>query len=103
VPGLRAGIAVNGFGYGDRKIVTAIKKQAETLMHTSNLFHTEPAMPSPSAWCARLPLEGVLHELGHRGLRGRDEVRAAHRQGAGRTEYVAFESSSTAARWARCR
>ena len=38
-----AGIAVNGFGYGDRKIVAAIKKQAETLMHTSNLFHNEPA------------------------------------------------------------
>ena len=38
-----AGIAVNGFGYGDRKIVAAIKKQAETLIHASNLFHTEPA------------------------------------------------------------
>ena len=37
-----AGIAVNGFGYGDRKIVAAIKKQAETLIHASNLFHTEP-------------------------------------------------------------
>ena len=45
-----AGIAVNGFGYGDRKIVAAIKKQAEKLIHASNLFHTEPGeRRSPSA------------------------------------------------------
>jgi predicted acetylornithine/succinylornithine family transaminase len=38
-----AGIAVNGFGYGDRAIVKAIKDQASKLIHVSNLFHTEPA------------------------------------------------------------
>ena len=38
-----AGIAVNGFGHGDRKIVAAIKQQASKLIHASNLFHTEPA------------------------------------------------------------
>src|SRR5512143_294671 len=45
-----AGIAVNGFGYGDKKIVAAIKKQAETLIHVSNLYHTQPG----AALAARL-------------------------------------------------
>jgi acetylornithine/N-succinyldiaminopimelate aminotransferase len=38
-----AGIGVNGLGYGDRKVLLAIKKQASELIHTSNLFHNEPA------------------------------------------------------------
>jgi predicted acetylornithine/succinylornithine family transaminase len=38
-----AGIGVNGLGYGDPKVVAAIKKQAGALLHASNLFHTEPA------------------------------------------------------------
>jgi len=38
-----AGIAVNALGYGDRGILEAMQKQAETgLVHTSNLYHTEP-------------------------------------------------------------
>jgi len=36
-----AGIGVNGLGYGDAKVVAAIRKQASALLHTSNLFHTE--------------------------------------------------------------
>ena len=38
-----AGIGVNGLGYGDAKVVAAIKKQASLLIHACNLFHTEPA------------------------------------------------------------
>ncbi len=38
-----AGIAVNGLGYGDRKVLKAIREQAAKLIHASNLFHTEPA------------------------------------------------------------
>lgn len=38
-----AGIAVNALGYGDPGILDAMQKQAETgLVHTSNLYHTEP-------------------------------------------------------------
>lgn len=37
-----AGIAVNGLGYGDRAVIKAIRDQAGTLMHISNLFHSEP-------------------------------------------------------------
>ena len=89
-----AGIAVNGFGYGDRKIVTAIKKQAETLMHTSNLFHTEPA----SALAERLvrlafPSKVFFTNSGTEAFEG--AMKFARRIGKeqGRTEYVAFESS----------
>ncbi|HEY5907930.1 MAG TPA: acetylornithine transaminase, partial [Vicinamibacteria bacterium] len=45
-----AGIGVNGLGYGDTKVLAAIKKQAALLLHSSNLFHTEAA----SALAARL-------------------------------------------------
>src|SRR5262245_15981580 len=38
-----AGIGVNGLGYGDAKVVAAIKRQAGALIHASNLFHTQPA------------------------------------------------------------
>ena len=38
-----AGIGVNGLGYGDAKVLAAIKRQASELIHASNLFHNEPA------------------------------------------------------------
>ncbi len=37
-----AGIAVNGLGHCPPKVVEAICKQAKILMHTSNLFYTQP-------------------------------------------------------------
>ena len=39
---LVAGIAVNGLGHCPPKVVEAIREQAGTLMHTSNLYHTVP-------------------------------------------------------------
>jgi acetylornithine/N-succinyldiaminopimelate aminotransferase len=89
-----AGIAVNGFGYGDRQIVKAIKKQVDTLMHTSNLFHTEPA----SALAERLvklafPSKVFFTNSGTEAFEG--AMKFARRIGKqqGRTEYVAFENS----------
>jgi acetylornithine/N-succinyldiaminopimelate aminotransferase len=89
-----AGIAVNGLGYGDRKVVGAIKKQAERLIHASNLYHTEPgselarrlvslAFPSKVFFCnsGTEAWEGAMkfaRRIGHQG---------------GRTEYVCFEDS----------
>jgi predicted acetylornithine/succinylornithine family transaminase len=35
-----AGIGVNGLGYGDRKVLAAIRKQSARLIHTSNLYYT---------------------------------------------------------------
>ena len=37
-----AGISVNNLGYGNKKIVRAIKKQSELLIHSSNLYYSEP-------------------------------------------------------------
>ena len=89
-----AGIAVNGFGYGDRKIVAAIKKQAETLVHASNLYHTEPA----SRLAARLvalafPSKVFFTNSGTEAWEG--AMKFARRIGneQGRTEYVVFEHS----------
>ncbi len=36
-----AGIGVNGVGYGDTRVVAAIRKQAQQLIHASNLYHSE--------------------------------------------------------------
>jgi predicted acetylornithine/succinylornithine family transaminase len=89
-----AGIAVNGFGYGDRKIVAAIKKQAETLIHASNLYHNEPA----SALAERLvrlafPSKVFFTNSGTEAWEG--AMKFARRIGKeqGRIEYVVFEHS----------
>ena len=37
-----AGIAVNTLGYGHPDLVSAIERQVRQLVHTSNLFYTEP-------------------------------------------------------------
>jgi acetylornithine/N-succinyldiaminopimelate aminotransferase len=37
-----AGIAVNALGYNDAGLVAAIQQAAQGLLHTSNLFYTEP-------------------------------------------------------------
>jgi len=39
---LIGGIAVNMLGYGDPKLAEAIYEQAKKVMHTSNIFYTEP-------------------------------------------------------------
>ncbi len=37
-----AGIAVNALGHGHPDLVTAIERQARHLLHTSNLYYSEP-------------------------------------------------------------
>jgi len=89
-----AGIAVNGFGYGDKKIVAAIKKQAETLIHVSNLFHTRPGAELAERLVAlAFPSKVFLTNSGTEAIEG--AMKFARRVGKeqGRTEYVAFENS----------
>ena len=38
------GIAVNALGHADDRVIEAVREQAEKLMHTSNLFHSRPAI-----------------------------------------------------------
>jgi predicted acetylornithine/succinylornithine family transaminase len=89
-----AGIAVNGFGYGDRKIVAAIKKQTETLIHASNLFHTRPGAALAERLVAlAFPSKVFFTNSGTEAIEG--AMKFARRIGKeqGRTEYVAFEHS----------
>jgi acetylornithine/N-succinyldiaminopimelate aminotransferase len=89
-----AGIAVNGFGYGDRKIVAAIRRQAETLIHASNLYHTEPAAELAER-LVRLafPSKVFFTNSGTEAWEG--AMKFARRIGKeeGRVEYVVFEHS----------
>ena len=41
---LLAGIAVNSLGYGNEQVAQAVSHQAHTLVHTSNLFATQPVL-----------------------------------------------------------
>jgi predicted acetylornithine/succinylornithine family transaminase len=89
-----AGIAVNGFGYGDRKIVAAIKRQAGLLIHASNLFHTGPA----SALAERLvalafPAKVFFTNSGTEAWEGAMKFARRIGRDAGRTEFVCFEHS----------
>ena len=37
-----SGIGVNSLGYGNKKVVKTIKKQANKILHTSNIYHIKP-------------------------------------------------------------
>src|SRR5579884_3992283 len=37
-----SGVAVNGLGHCDPRVVKALQKQAETLLHVSNLYYNLP-------------------------------------------------------------
>jgi predicted acetylornithine/succinylornithine family transaminase len=89
-----AGIGVNGLGYGNSKVVGAIKKQASRLIHSSNLYFTEPV--------ARLADELVKVSFPSRVFftnSGTESVEAAIKfarrigNASGRTELVAFEGA----------
>ena len=89
-----AGIGVNGLGYGNGKVLSAIKKQASRIIHSSNLYFTEPV--------TRLADELVRVSFPSRVFftnSGTESVEAAikfaRRIGheTGRTELIAFEGS----------
>jgi predicted acetylornithine/succinylornithine family transaminase len=89
-----AGIGVNGLGYGDPKVVAAIRKQAGRLIHASNLYYSRPVQ----ALAARLatlafPSKVFFCNSGTEAVEA--AMKFARRIGgpAGRTEFVAFERS----------
>jgi acetylornithine/N-succinyldiaminopimelate aminotransferase len=89
-----AGIGVNGLGYGDRKVVAAIKKQAGLLIHASNLFHTEPA----SALAERLvslafPSKVFFTNSGTEAWEGAMKFSRRIGKEHGKTDFVCFEHS----------
>ncbi|MCA1553176.1 MAG: aspartate aminotransferase family protein, partial [Chloroflexi bacterium] len=48
-----AGIAVNALGYGDKDVLATIEQQSHKLMHTSNLYYTEPMIRLAQALCEK--------------------------------------------------
>jgi predicted acetylornithine/succinylornithine family transaminase len=89
-----AGIGVNGLGYGDTKVLAAIKKQAGLLIHSSNLYHHEPGIALAERLVAlAFPSKVFLTNSGTEAIEA--AIKFARRVGkdAGRTELIAFEGS----------
>jgi len=89
-----AGIAVNGLGYGDRRVLKAIREQAGRLIHASNLFHTEPA----AELAARLvslafPAKVFFCNSGTEAWEGAMKFARRIGKDQGRTEFVCFEKA----------
>jgi predicted acetylornithine/succinylornithine family transaminase len=87
-----AGIGVNGLGYGDPKVVSAIRKQARRLVHASNLYYN-PIVQTLADRLAGLafPSKVFFSNSGTESVEA--AMKFARRIGgpSGRTEFVAFE------------
>ena len=89
-----AGVGVNGLGYGDRKVLSAIRKQAGRMIHASNLYHNAPATALAERLVAlAFPAKVFFCNSGTEAVEG--AIKFARRIGReqGRTELVAFERS----------
>jgi acetylornithine/N-succinyldiaminopimelate aminotransferase len=89
-----AGVGVNGLGYGDRKVVAAIRKQAGQLIHASNLYHTELGAALADRLVAlAFPSKVFFCNSGTEAMEA--ALKFARRIGRpkGRTALVAFEGS----------
>ncbi len=88
------GIAVNSFGHADTKIVNAIKKQAASLIHCSNLYLSEPVMElADRLVAAAFPSKVFFSNSGTEAVEA--ALKFARRIGrpSSRSEIVAFEGS----------
>ena len=89
-----AGIGVNGLGYGERKIVSAIKKQAGLLIHASNLYHTEPGLALAERLVSlAFPSKVFFCNSGTEAVEGAMKFSRRIGKEQGRTEFVCFEQS----------
>src|SRR5262245_57599603 len=87
-----AGIGVNGLGYGDRKLVSAIKRQAERLVHASNLYLTKPVVELADRLAAlAFPSRVFFSNSGTEAMEAAIEFARRIGKPQGRTELVAFE------------
>jgi predicted acetylornithine/succinylornithine family transaminase len=89
-----AGIGVNGLGYGDSKVVAAIRKQAGLLVHTSNLYLSLPVQELAARLVAlTFPSRVFFTNSGTEAVES--AIKFARRIGnaEGRTELIAFEHS----------
>lgn len=86
-----AGIAVNNIGHSHPKVVEAICNQAKTLMHTSNLYYTEPQVK-----LAELLAEISVHDKSffcNSGAEANEGAVKLARKFTGKGEIIAMENS----------
>lgn len=92
-----AGIAVNALGYNDPELVKAIQDAASGLLHTSNLFYTEPQVALAQALVEKSFADQVfLANTGTEAMEGAMKfARKYHKErgDANRTGFVAFRGS----------
>jgi acetylornithine/N-succinyldiaminopimelate aminotransferase len=89
-----AGVGVNGLGYGNARVIAAIRKQAGKMIHASNLYDNQPATALADRLVAlAFPGKVFLCNSGAESVEA--AMKFARRIGhdAGRTEFVAFEGS----------
>ncbi|MEN4018666.1 MAG: acetylornithine transaminase [Methanobacterium sp.] len=86
-----AGLAVNNVGHSHPKVVEAICNQAKTLMHTSNLYYTEPQVE-----LAKLLAEVSVHDKSffcNSGAEANEGAVKLARKYTGKGEIIAMENS----------
>jgi predicted acetylornithine/succinylornithine family transaminase len=89
-----AGVGVNGLGYGDRRVLSAIRKQAEKLVHASNLYHNAPATALADRLVAlSFPSRVFFTNSGTEAVEAAIKVARKAGKAQGRSELVAFEGS----------
>jgi acetylornithine/N-succinyldiaminopimelate aminotransferase len=86
-----AGIAVNVCGHCHPKIVEAIQKQAETLIHTSNLYYTEPQIKLAEELSHITGLDRIF--FCNSGTEAAEAAMKLARRATGKTDFIAAENS----------
>jgi predicted acetylornithine/succinylornithine family transaminase len=89
-----AGIGVNGLGYGDPRVVAAIRRQTGLLIHASNLYFVEPVVALAERLVAlAFPSKVFFANSGTEAVEA--AIKFARRIGKAqeRTELLAFEGS----------
>ena len=104
-----AGVAVTGLGHAHPEVTEAVSRQAGRLVHTSNLYYTEPMAelaerlvrlldwPDGRVFFANSGAEA--NECALKLVRRRESRRSAGAHAGGRTETIAAWAPSTVGRW----
>ncbi len=86
-----AGVAVNVCGHCHPKIVEAIRTQAETLIHTSNLYYTEPQIKLAEELANLTGLDRIF--FCNSGTEAVEAAMKLVRRATGKTDFIASENS----------
>ncbi|MCX6694791.1 MAG: aspartate aminotransferase family protein [Candidatus Altiarchaeota archaeon] len=86
-----AGIAVVSLGHCHPKVVSALKKQAETLWHVSNWYYTQPQAELAELLCKLTGMEKVFFT--NDGTESTECAIKLARKASGKKEIIAFKNS----------